>query len=135
MLALVSSITTAVNGCDAFENCVSSTGLPSSVTVKSALLEIRHQTAAAVDDRRVDRDLGTRTGPENLRRLLRGRHLGGAGFCAARWTIAIATNAATVAAPVSLWCISAILAVRESRARRGAEFHSRDTESGNPRPP
>ena len=35
MLALVSSITTLVNGCDALENCVSSTGLPSSVTMKS----------------------------------------------------------------------------------------------------
>ena len=36
MLALVSSITTLVNGCDALENCVSSTGLPSSVTMKSS---------------------------------------------------------------------------------------------------
>ena len=35
MLALVSSITTAVNGWLALENCVSSTGLPSSKTVKS----------------------------------------------------------------------------------------------------
>ena len=36
MLALVSSITTAVNGCDSFENSDTSAGLPLSRTVKSA---------------------------------------------------------------------------------------------------
>ena len=35
MLALVSSITTAVNGCDSFENSDSSTGLPLSRIEKS----------------------------------------------------------------------------------------------------
>ena len=41
MLALVSSITTAVNGCDSFENSDDSAGLPLSRMVKSASLEVR----------------------------------------------------------------------------------------------
>ena len=55
MLALVSSITTAVNGCDAFENSDSSTGLPSSSDREVGALEIGHQPSAAVDHGRVDR--------------------------------------------------------------------------------
>ena len=55
MLALVSSITTAVNGCDSFENSDTSAGLPLSRIVKVRLLEVRDQPAARVDHRRVDR--------------------------------------------------------------------------------
>ena len=82
MLALVSSITTAVNGCDSLENCVISTGLPLSMT-RSRRAAAPARAARGVDDRGVDGHLGPSAGAEDLwllfGRRLRGRILAGLG--------------------------------------------------------
>ena len=56
MLALVSSITTALNGCESFENSDTSAGLPLSRMEKSARSRSGTRRPAAVDHRRVNRD-------------------------------------------------------------------------------
>ena len=82
MLALVSSITTAVNGCDSFEKSVISTGFRSSSTMKSSRVQIGHEAARAVEHRRIHRHRAHRRSEQRLiggrRRLLlrgnRGHH-------------------------------------------------------------
>ena len=82
MLALVSSMTTAVNGCDSFEKSVISTGLQIVEHDEVVAREIRHEAARAVEHRRIDRHRAHRRSEQRLigrrRRLLlrgnRGHH-------------------------------------------------------------
>ena len=74
MLALVSSITTAVNGCDSFENSAISAGLPLSSDAEVGALEAGHQSSAGVDDRRINRHGANGRSEDRLFGLLRQHH-------------------------------------------------------------